>query len=257
MPAIGIRLAPIFFPTLVHFKHHDGEVNRTDRLYALVEELRAASPRPRSARWLAERFEVSRRTVERDLSALQQACLPIWAEPGRTGGYVLDAAATLGPAGFTLDEAIAVLIGLGTLRRSPFRHSAGTAGRKILAVMPREEARRATRLASRVHLLESDEEMHAPPSFATALSAGRVVRLRYRNPAGAESVREVEPLGSIGKDGYWYLIGWCRLRDGVRAFRSDRMLSMDLTDEHPKPRFLRREDLRIEYGYLRSVIDDD
>lgn len=45
-------------------------MNRTDRLYALVEELRAVSPRRRSARWLAERFEVSVRTVERDLSAL-------------------------------------------------------------------------------------------------------------------------------------------------------------------------------------------
>jgi DeoR/GlpR family transcriptional regulator of sugar metabolism len=47
-------------------------VNRTDRLYALVEELRAVAPRPRSARWLAEKFAVTSRTIERDLSALQQ-----------------------------------------------------------------------------------------------------------------------------------------------------------------------------------------
>jgi len=194
--------------------------------------------------------------VERDLLALQQAGIPIWAEPGRTGGYVIDAAATLGPAGFTLDEAIAVLIGLGALRRSPFRQSAATAGRKILAVMPSEDARRASALASRVHLLEPDEEMSTPPSFAAALRAGRVVRLRYRDPAGRESVREVEPLGSVGKEGYWYLIAWCRLRDGVRAFRGDRMLSVELTDEMLQPRMLRREDLGIEYGRLRSVVDD-
>lgn len=244
-------------PHSSHALRHDGEVNRTDRLYALVEELRVVSPRPRSARWLAERFEVSRRTVERDLSALQQAGLPIWAEPGRTGGYVIDAAATLGPAGFTLDEAIAVLVGLGALRRGPFRQSAATAARKILAVMPDEEGRRAKALASRVHLLEPDEETPTPVAFATALRAGRVVRLRYRDPAGRESEREVEPLGSIGKDGYWYLIAWCRLRNGVRAFRGDRMLSVDLTDERPEPRMLRREDLGIEYGHLRSVIDDD
>lgn len=61
-------------------------MNRTDRLYALVEELRAVAPRLRSASWLAARFEVSTRTIERDLSALQQTGVPIWAEPGRTGG---------------------------------------------------------------------------------------------------------------------------------------------------------------------------
>ncbi len=62
-------------------------VNRTDRLYALVEELRACAPRRLSARELAARFEVSARTVERDISALQQSGTPIYAEPRRTGGY--------------------------------------------------------------------------------------------------------------------------------------------------------------------------
>ena len=82
-------------------------MNRTDRLYALVEELRAVAPRPRSARWLAERFEVSARTVERDISARQQSGVPIWAEPGRTGGYCLDKARTLPPVNLTPGEAVA------------------------------------------------------------------------------------------------------------------------------------------------------
>jgi predicted DNA-binding transcriptional regulator YafY len=230
-------------------------VNRTERLYALVEELRAVSPRPRSARWLAERFEVSIRTIERDLSALQQSGVPIWAEAGRTGGYAIDATATLGPTGFTLDEALAMLIGLGALRRGPFRQSAGTAARKILAVMPDANARHATALASRVHLLEPADDQPVQPEFAAALRTDRVVRLRYLDRAGAESVREVEPLGAIGKGGDWYLIAWCRLRDGVRAFRADRMLSIDLTDERPAPRAFQREDLDIRYGRLRSVVD--
>lgn len=250
---------------------HDGSVNRTDRLYGLVEELRAASPRPRSARRLAERFEVSARTIERDLAALQQLGLPIWAEPGRAGGYVIDASATLGPAGFTLDEALAVLIGLGGLRRSPFRQPAQTAARKLLAVMPEREAARASAFASRVHFLESDESdesdgggeseestapVPAPVDFAEALRADRVVQLRYQDAGGAESVRDVEPLGSIENGGQWYLIAWCRLRQGVRAFRADRMLAVRVTDERPPRRVLRAEDLAIPYGRLRSVVDD-
>ena len=54
-----------------------GSMNRTDRLYALVEELRAVAPRPRSARQLAQRYEVSTRTIERDILALQESGVPI------------------------------------------------------------------------------------------------------------------------------------------------------------------------------------
>lgn len=196
------------------------------------------------------------RTVERDLSALQQSGLPIWAEPGRTGGYVIDASATLGPAGFTPDEALAVLIGLGALGNSPFRQAARTAARKVLAVMPDSDAARAGAAASRVHFLEADEDPVAPAAFAEALRSDRVVRLRYRAADGTESTRDVEPLGSIEQDGRWYLVAWCRLRDGVRAFRGDRMSSLEVTDERPPRRVLRTEDLGIRYGRLRPVVDD-
>lgn len=231
-------------------------MNRTDRLYALVEELRAVSPRRRSARWLADRFEVSVRTIERDLSALQQAGVPIWAETGRTGGYAIAAEATLGPMGFTPDEALVALIGLASLRRGPFRQSAGTAARKLLAVMPAHDARRATASAERIQLLEPDVVAHAPSAFAAALRADRVARLLYVDRDGVETSREVEPLGSVGKGADWYLIAWCRLRAGVRAFRADRMLALELTGERFEPRTLRREDLDIPFGALRSVVDD-
>jgi predicted DNA-binding transcriptional regulator YafY len=67
-------------------------MNRTDRLYALVEELRASAPRGRSAQRLAERFEVAVRTIQRDILALQEAGVPIWATPGPGGGYTIDPA---------------------------------------------------------------------------------------------------------------------------------------------------------------------
>jgi predicted DNA-binding transcriptional regulator YafY len=77
---------------------------------------------------------VSSRTIERDLSALQQSGVPIWAEPGRTGGYCLDARHTLPPLGLTVDEALTVMVALGMLAGGPFGATAGSALRKVLAV---------------------------------------------------------------------------------------------------------------------------
>lgn len=228
-------------------------MNRTDRLYALVEELRAVAPRPRSARWLAERFEVSSRTIERDLSALQQSGVPIWAEPGRTGGYAIDRTHTLAPLGFTVDEALAVTTALGMLSSSPFATSAASALRKVVAVMDDRNLQETAELAGRVHFLDDD---HAPETVAGldgALRSGRVLRIAYRDRAGAETVREVEPVGYVGKGRDWYLIAWCRLREGVRAFRGDRIVTVEATAERPPRRALRVEDLHIAYGELRGL----
>ncbi|GAB3560841.1 helix-turn-helix transcriptional regulator [Spelaeicoccus albus] len=229
-------------------------MNRTDRLYALVDELRAVAPRPRSARWFADRFEVSARTIERDISALQQSGVPIWAEPGRTGGYCIDRARSMSPLNFTVDEALAVAIALGKMDGTPFHSSATAALRKVVAGMHQDDASRATTLASRVRLLGDDEP--TPPAseaFATALSSGSVLRLVYRDRAGQSTERDVEPLGYIGKESHWYLIGWCRLRNGVRAFRWDRIASASATGERPARRAFRPEDLEIPYGELRPL----
>src|SRR5690349_9423227 len=107
-------------------------MNRTDRLYAMVEELRAIAPRPRSARWLAAHFEVSARTVERDIGALQESGVPIYAETGRTGGYVLDKSRTLPPVNVTPAEAVAIAVALRRLDGTPFADAARSALQKLV-----------------------------------------------------------------------------------------------------------------------------
>ena len=232
-------------------------MTRTDRLYALVEELRAVSPRPRSARWLADRFGVSSRTIERDLSALQQNGVPIWAEPGRTGGYCLDTAHTLRPLGFTVDEALAVMVALGTLATSPFRDSARSALRKVVAVTEDASLRQTADLATRIHLLGYEPLSEAPAGLAQALRTGQVLRISYVDREGGATVRDVEPMGFVGKGDHWYLIGWCRLRDGLRAFRGDRIGQAEPLGERPPRRPLRAEDLGIVEGRLRAVGSGD
>ncbi|MFC3500593.1 helix-turn-helix transcriptional regulator [Micromonospora krabiensis] len=220
-------------------------MNRTDRLYALVEELRAVSPRPRSARWLADRFEVSSRTIERDIGALQQTGVPIWAEPGRTGGYVLDRARTLPPVNLTAGEAVAMALALHRLRGTPFAVAAGTALRKLVAVMPPADVAEAHRLAGRVHLIGDGPVTPVPASVADAVAARRVLRIAYADRDGADSTRDVEPLGYLGNSRHWYLLAWCRLRGGVRAFRTDRIRTVTPLAERVPERDLAVDELDI------------
>jgi predicted DNA-binding transcriptional regulator YafY len=213
-------------------------VNRTDRLYALVEELRAVAPRPRTARQLADRFEVSVRTIERDLNALMQAGVPLYATPGPGGGHAIDPAHTLPPVNFTSDEAAALAIALARPGRSPLAEALRSAMQKVLAAMPAAEAAAAQRLASRVHLMahDSDASPRAARTIGQAVVAGRVVEIEYKDSDGAVTHRAVEPIALVGSSDAWYLMAHCRMRADVRFFRLDRVATATLTDERAPER---------------------
>ncbi|HEY7591891.1 MAG TPA: YafY family protein [Actinophytocola sp.] len=203
-------------------------MNRTDRLYAIVEDLRAVAPRRRSARLLAERYEVSVRTIERDIGALQQAGVPIYADTGRRGGYTLDPAMTLPPLNFTPAEAVAVSVALRAAVGSPFAREAESALRKIMAAMPARQASAAHELAERVQFMTRSEEGEPagiPLVIENALAAKRVLRIDYIDKNGVPTEREVEPVMFLAGVHGWYLVAWCRLREQLRAFRVDRIIT--------------------------------
>ncbi|HEY8478699.1 MAG TPA: YafY family protein [Spirillospora sp.] len=209
-------------------------MNRTDRLYALVEELRACAPKRLSARELASRYEVSVRTIERDINALQQAGVPIYADVGRTGGYTLDKSRTLPPLNFTPAEAVAVAITLSRAGDSPYSRSARTALHKIVSAMSADDGASARELAARIRVLapaEGDDRASVPGVLEEAVLSRRVVRLTYVDRAGAETERDVEPITFIASPKGWYLTGWCRLRGGRRVFRTDRVRRAVLLEE--------------------------
>ncbi|MGI5231207.1 helix-turn-helix transcriptional regulator [Actinoallomurus sp. CA-142502] len=209
-------------------------MNRTDRLYAIVEELRASAPGRRSARSLADRFDVSVRTIERDVSALQQAGVPIYADTGRSGGYTLDRTRTLPPMNFTPAEAVAVGIALGRATEAPFARSARTALLKIIAAMSAADGAEARELAERIRFLVpggEDDRAVVPAVVEEAVALRQVVRLAYVDRNGTETERDVEPVAFVSGARDWYLVGWCRLREGPRLFRMDRIRRASLLEE--------------------------
>ncbi|MEU8121229.1 YafY family protein [Spirillospora sp. NPDC049024] len=209
-------------------------MNRTDRLYALVEELRACAPRRVSARELAARYEVSVRTIERDIGALQQAGVPVFADVGRGGGYTLDKSRTLPPLNFTPAEAVAVAITLSRAGGSPYSRAARTALHKIVAAMSAADSASARELAQRVRFLtpaEGSDPASVPSVLEEAIRTRQVVRLTYVDRAGTETERDVEPVAFTASGEGWYLTAWCRMRGERRVFRTDRVRRAALLEE--------------------------
>jgi predicted DNA-binding transcriptional regulator YafY len=198
-------------------------VTRADRLYGIVAELRAT---PRSARELAERFEVGVREIERDIAALRAAGLPIDAADG---GYALDGSHTLPPVNLSAAEVVAIVLG-----RSD---GARTGLLKIIAAMSAADDAEIRGLADEMRpLLSADEPAAVPELVEEAVAARQVLRLAYVDRAGAETRRDVEPVAFVAGAAERYLIGWCRLREGPRLFRLDRIRQASLLDEIAPPR---------------------
>jgi predicted DNA-binding transcriptional regulator YafY len=268
-------------------------MNRTDRLYALVEELRAVAPRPRSARHLAEHYEVSTRTIERDILALQESGVPIYAESGRRGGYVIDKTLTLPPLNFTAAEMVAIAVSLAREDSTPFAAATRSALRKVLATASAAQTAEAAELMDRVRLISAQRpgpparepgardgpvqdrpaqegqsrdlpareraaRRWGPPPAATvplaiqeAITARHVLRITYRDRHDRETARDIEPVAFAATRTEWYLMAWCRLRGGARAFRVDRILAAADTGEPASPRSYRDLDVDIPDAIVR------
>ena len=207
-------------------------MNRTDRLYAIVEELRARAPRSLRAGELAERFEVSGRTIERDILALQEAGVPIWSQRGPRGGYALDPRRTLPPLNLTAEEAVALATALAAAGAMPFADAARSARLKLAAVMGTTDAQRAEQLAGRIRVTRRDTSRSPVLREVEEAVLRRVVlAVDYEDRHGNATHRAVEAHGLFASKSDWYLIGWCRMRDGGRVFRLDRIRAATVTDE--------------------------
>ena len=166
--------------------------------------------------------------------------MPIWATPGPGGGYTIDPGHTLPPLNFSPSEAAAIALAMARSGPMPFDGAARTALHKVVAAMSATGRTGAADLLARIHLLHAKQELSDAPALRAveqALLEQRVVCLDYRDKHGqATMARQVEPLGFVGAERNWYLVGWCRLRGAVRAFRLDRIGVVEVTGERSPER---------------------
>lgn len=209
-------------------------MNRIDRLVGMILFLQGR--RLCRAEDIADHFEISLRTVYRDIAALGEAGVPIVSEAGV--GYSLLKGYHLPPVAFTAEEASALATS-GVLVEQMTDHSITTpmqsALMKIRAVLPHEHKERLERIERttlvRTHSIDSRQRNAANLlQIQDALVRRRVLRLSYHSGSRDElTSREVEPLGLVQYFQHWHLITWCRLRQAMRDFRLDRIQSVEVT----------------------------
>ena len=205
-------------------------MKRTERLHALSEMLRRSGSRGTSADRLAREFEVSVRTIKRDLAALERSGAPLWSRPGPGGGYGLATAASLPSVTLSPAQAVALMAAVSAAPDAPYADLATAGVRKILDVLDPRTRARADELAHRVWIDASPSPTRAIRSaLEEAMAEQRVVRIRYTSRDGATTTRDVEPVLFASTNGQWYLVGWCRLRDAMRWFTVSRIERASVT----------------------------
>jgi predicted DNA-binding transcriptional regulator YafY len=174
---------------------------------------------------LAERLEVSARTVRRDIERLRRLGYPVESLTGPAGGYRLRAGSAMPPLLLDDDEAIAIAVGLRTAARSSVTGIDETAVRalvKLEQVLPAQLRRRVGALGAATFTPAVVGPTVDPQDLTVIAAACRdseCIRFGYRSRDGTESRREVEPHALVNHGRRWYLVAWDRRREDWRTFR--------------------------------------
>lgn len=216
-------------------------MNRIDRLTAILIHLQGKPRIPLEE--LECRFEVSRRTIFRDIRSLIESGVPIGGDAGQ--GYFIVEGYHLPPLVFNRDEAGAILLGAKLIERYADQKTNAIfseAMYKIKAVLRYRDKEYLEKLEETIAVVSSPAvpDLGFPDShileIQQALATQKVLRIRYfSNYNEKTSERDVEPLGLVYYASRWHLIGYCRLRQDLRDFRTDRIRHLETINENYNP----------------------
>jgi predicted DNA-binding transcriptional regulator YafY len=226
-------------------------MRRADRLFQIVQIIRGR--RLTTAAQLAQRLEVSERTVYRDVADLQHQGVPIEGEAGV--GYRLGQGFDLPPLMFSVDEARALVasVRMAQVWQDPaLAQASQVALGKILSVLPPAARAAAQSMAVYAPPLGLEPAVQATlQALREATQARHKVQVDYRDASEALTQRTLRPLGCFYWGKVWTLAAWCEARQDFRSFRVDRMERVDLLQD-ANYRFVDEAGKTLA-DYLRSV----
>ncbi len=219
-------------------------MNRIDRITAILIQLQ--SKRVVKAQEIANRFEISLRTVYRDIRTLEEAGVPLISEAGI--GYSIMEGYRLPPVMFTEEEATAFLTAEKLVEKLTDQTTAQqyhSAMYKVKSVLRSREKEFLEDLNQHIQVVDYAPALETTPQqdllqkILKSVIEQRVLKIRYRALQSDEvTERDIEPIGVYFSVSQWYLIAFCRWRDAYRNFRFDRMIDLQTTSQLFKKRGL-------------------
>ena len=222
---------------------------KVDRLvsiiFLLLEKKRV------NAQELAEMFEVSPRTIYRDIDAICMAGIPICATSGVGGGFEIMPGYKIEKNVFGTSDLAALLMGLssltGVMRGNELIHTLA----KVKSFIPADQAKeiegRVNQIYIDLHPWMGTRDMQPYLEIIQkALEENKLLSLLYLNHKGAQTHRIVEPYQLVSKYSHWYVQCYCRMREDFRLFKLARILSLELQEEGFSPREYPKPQLSVE-----------
>lgn len=213
------------------------DTKRLSRLSAILTQLQ--TKRLTTATSLADKFNVSLRTIYRDIRALEQAGVPILTEDGK--GYTLMEGYKIPPVMFSEGQANALILAEQLVLKnkdSSFVKDYTEAIDKIKAVLKQVDKDKANLLADRTRFeqnIKRERNSDNISQLQQALTNFCLIKIDYTNEENKTTCRTVEPFALISTIENWLLIAWCRLRKEFRFFRLDRIKKLHILDEKFTP----------------------